>query len=161
MPTLSNQRHEAFAQLRAQGKTADEAYRMAGFRQHRGNASRLSTNENILSRVAELQAPAVKKVEASVQGLAAELEQARVIAIADRQPSAAVQATMGKAKLFGLGKETRRIEGALQVTTFNPDDLAKLSDEELQQLEEAILTLQRLGVYPADNDNETGEGDAA
>lgn len=161
MAPLSNQRHETFALHRAQGKTADEAYKLAGFSPHRGNASRLSSNESILSRVTELQSKAAKKVEVSVEGLATELEQARVIAIAERQASAAVQATMGKAKLFGFGKETRRIEGALQVTTFNPDDLAKLTDEELEQLEKAILTMQRLGFYPADNDNQTDDGEAA
>jgi len=30
MPVLPNQRHEAFVQARAKGKTADEAYAQAG-----------------------------------------------------------------------------------------------------------------------------------
>lgn len=55
MPVLSNQRHEAFAQGLAQGKSADEAYETAGYSENRGNASRLKSNENITNRVAELQ----------------------------------------------------------------------------------------------------------
>lgn len=163
--TLSNTRHEKFAQELAQGRSADEAYKLAGFKAHRGNASRLSANENILRRVSELQFKAALKVEASVEGLATELEQARQIALSERQASAAVQATMGKAKLFGLGKETRRIEGTVHVTTFNTQDLAKLTDEELDQLEQAILTMQRLRFLPgegaAHNDNDADGGDTA
>ena len=54
MPSLENPRHEAFAQARAKLETADQAYQTAGFREHRGNAARLSTKEFILARVAEL-----------------------------------------------------------------------------------------------------------
>lgn len=38
-------RHERFAAARASGMSASEAYGAAGFRPHRGNASRLSANE--------------------------------------------------------------------------------------------------------------------
>ena len=55
MPTLPNARHELFAQSLAAGKTADEAYKDAGFHPHSGNASRLRVNESIVARVAELQ----------------------------------------------------------------------------------------------------------
>lgn len=54
MPALPNARHERFAQGLAQGKTADEAYQEAGFKQNRHNASRLKTNETIRARVEEL-----------------------------------------------------------------------------------------------------------
>jgi hypothetical protein len=161
LSVLPNARHEQFAQHLAQGKDADEAYALAGYKPNRGNAATLKAKQSISARVTELQSKAAKKVAASVEGLADELEQARVIAITDRQASAAVQATMGKAKLFGFGRETRRIEGSLQVTTFNPENLAKLSDEELDQLEQACMTLQRLGVWPAENDNEPDEDSAA
>lgn len=54
MPTLKNAKHEAYAQGLAQGLSADDAYAKAGFKPNRGNASRLKSNENIHSRVAEL-----------------------------------------------------------------------------------------------------------
>lgn len=54
MPVLKNARHEAFAQELAKGKTADEAYRLAGFKPNRGNASVLKRKEIISNRVAEI-----------------------------------------------------------------------------------------------------------
>ena len=62
MPMLTNSRHERFAQGLAQGKTADEAYKRAGYKENRCNASRLKTNEHISSRVAELQERVVEGV---------------------------------------------------------------------------------------------------
>jgi phage terminase small subunit len=41
MGTLANQRHERFAQALAQGKSATEAYALAGYKANDGNASRM------------------------------------------------------------------------------------------------------------------------
>jgi len=49
MGPLANQRHERFAQALAQGKTATEAYVLAGYKA--GNASRMKGNERISARV--------------------------------------------------------------------------------------------------------------
>jgi hypothetical protein len=57
---LRNPRHEAFAQALAMGKTADAAYAEAGFRPHRGSASRLRANANIAARVAAIQSAAAR-----------------------------------------------------------------------------------------------------
>lgn len=147
MPILPNPRHEAFAQALAKGKTADEAYAQAGYKPNRHNASRLKTNEHITYRVAELQQKVAKKVEVTVESLAGELEEARQIAIGERQTSAAVQATMGKAKLFGLGTENRRLSGSVQVVTITAKDLDGLTNDELAILERAYPILQRIGVF--------------
>ncbi len=56
MAKLDNPRWEAFACGRANGLSADAAYENAGYNQHTGNASRLSVNESVLRRVAEIQA---------------------------------------------------------------------------------------------------------
>jgi phage terminase small subunit len=61
MPVLSNARHERFAQELAKGKTADEAYREAGYSENRGNAARLKANEGVLTRTRELQEAAAEK----------------------------------------------------------------------------------------------------
>jgi phage terminase small subunit len=53
---LDNPRHERFVQGLLAGKSADDAYAAAGFRPHRGNASRLRANEHVVRRLAELQA---------------------------------------------------------------------------------------------------------
>lgn len=54
MPTLRNGRHERFAQGIVKGLTVDAAYTGAGFRPHRGNASRLRANESVKVRIEEL-----------------------------------------------------------------------------------------------------------
>lgn len=145
MPVLPNPRHESFAQALAKGKTADEAYAQAGYKPNRHNASRLKTNEHITDRVAELQQKVAKKVEVTVESLAVELEEARAIALKEKQSSAAVQATMGKAKLFGLGVENRRLSGSVQVT-ITAEKLDSLSDDELALLERAYPVLRKLGL---------------
>lgn len=65
MPVLTNPKHEAFAQARAKGKSADEAYASAGYSRHDGNAARLSGNERVRARVAELVAKQADKSELS------------------------------------------------------------------------------------------------
>ena len=62
MPVLENPKHEAFAQALAKGKTADEAYQLAGYAANRGNATRMKANESILGRVTELQGMAAERV---------------------------------------------------------------------------------------------------
>ncbi|WP_050596699.1 terminase small subunit [Mesorhizobium ciceri] len=73
MPVLDNQRHEAFAQALASGKSADEAYSEAGYKADRGNASRLTANDNIAARVAELQGMAAERVVISREWVIAKL----------------------------------------------------------------------------------------
>ncbi|MCO5962347.1 MULTISPECIES: terminase small subunit [Sinorhizobium] len=73
MPILKNARHEKFAQARAKGNTADEAYVAAGFKANRGNAARLNANESIQERVAEIQGKGALKAEATVERVLKEL----------------------------------------------------------------------------------------
>lgn len=54
MAALSNPRHERFAQELASGKSASEAYTLAGFKPSRPNASRLQHDDNISQRITEL-----------------------------------------------------------------------------------------------------------
>jgi phage terminase small subunit len=54
MPALENPKHERFAQELAKGKTADEAYVIAGYKRNRGNASTLKQDQSILARVTDL-----------------------------------------------------------------------------------------------------------
>jgi len=73
MPPLPNGRHELFALELAQGKTADEAYQLAGYKPNRGNAARLKADESISGRVAELQRAAAAQTEATIAGVLSEL----------------------------------------------------------------------------------------
>lgn len=157
MPVLKNARHEAFAQGLAKGLTADEAYQKAGFKPNRGNAATLKAKQSILDRVTELQSKAVKKVEITVDSLAQELEEARAIALAEKQSSAAVSATMGKAKLFGLGVENRRMSGTIQIVNITIEQLSVLTRDELTLLEAAYPVLEKLRLVGSDT---SGEGEA-
>lgn len=158
MPVLKNARHEAFAQAVAKGKSAAEAYANAGFKPHRQNAARLMTKDDVAARIAELQQKVAKKVEVTVESLAGELEEARAVALQEKQSSAAVQATMGKAKLFGLGIENRRLSGSVQVVTITAKDLDGLTEDELAILERAYPILQRIGVFGSAGGAEAEEG---
>ncbi|MGC1902074.1 MAG: terminase small subunit, partial [Pseudolabrys sp.] len=77
MGILTNPRHELFAQELAKGKSATEAYTLAGYKPCRQNAARLTTNDDIRARLAEIQAQAATKSEVTVQSLLDELEHAR------------------------------------------------------------------------------------
>ena len=67
MGILSNARHERFAQALAAGKTQSEAYVEAGYTPSEPNASRLTSNDKVQARVAELQGRAAEGVVLSRQ----------------------------------------------------------------------------------------------
>lgn len=146
MPVLQNQRHEAFAQALAKGKTADEAYAQAGFKPNRGNAATLKAKQSILDRVAELQAKASRKVDVTLESLAAELDEARDVAKAEKQSSTMVSATMGKAKLFGLVIDKKHHSGTVQVVNITAAQLDELTADELSALRFAWPVLEKLGL---------------
>lgn len=157
MPVLSNPRHEAFAQALAKGKTADEAYALAGYKPDRGNASRLTANDSVRTRVEELQGKVAKKVEVTVESLAAELEEARGLAKTEKQSSAMVSATLGKAKLFGLIIDKKQHSGTVTVVTLSAKDLDGLTDDELARLEAAYPVLEKLGLVGGGSGSEAAE----
>lgn len=102
MPVLSNQRHERFAQELAKGKTATEAYALAGYKPDDGNAARLTGNDRVQERLAELQGKAAERALVTIETITAELDEDRELARKLGMPAAAVTAVMGKAKLHGL-----------------------------------------------------------
>ena len=103
MAILEDPQHEIFAQLRTKGVTIDQAYVDAGFKKNRSNASRLNSKEHIQARIAELTERLVEKHDVTMDSILSELEEARELALKDEKgASAAVSATMGKAKLCGL-----------------------------------------------------------
>jgi hypothetical protein len=99
---LVNQRHERFAQGLAEGKSATEAYKNAGYAPNDGNAARLKSNERIKARVAELQECAAAHAAVTLQGLIDEADDIQTKAMAEGKYSAAVAALTVKAKLAGL-----------------------------------------------------------
>jgi phage terminase small subunit len=63
MAVLKNSRHEKFAQMLAEGKSATDAYAEAGYKGDRTAASRLSSNVNISQRVDEIKNRVAEKAE--------------------------------------------------------------------------------------------------
>lgn len=110
MGALKNARHEKFAQELAKGKSKVGAYKAAGFTGDRTAACRLSTSANIKRRVAELKAKAAEKVIVSVADIAQQLDEDREFARELESPSAAVSATMGKAKVLGLLEDRSKVD---------------------------------------------------
>jgi phage terminase small subunit len=74
MGIVINLRHERFAQALAQGKAANEAYVLAGYKANDGNASRLKGNERISARVQEIVGRAAERAEVSLERVLRELK---------------------------------------------------------------------------------------
>ena len=136
MPVLDNAKHELFAQGLAKGETAIAAYEAAGYQPDRGAASRLSANVNIAARVVELQSAVAEQTECTIADIAKQLDEDRTLAHSVEQAGAAVSATMGKAKLFGLIKEKHEHFGK----DGGPIETKELSDSETARRLAFILT---------------------
>jgi Terminase small subunit len=105
MQSLKNARHERFAQHLAQGKSAVEAYRLAGYRAANKSAEtagpRLFRNVHIQQRVVELQQKVARKAEITLESLLEEAELQRAAALNAGQYAAANGALKLKAELSG------------------------------------------------------------
>ena len=126
MPTLENERHELFAQHLAQGKTATEAYSLAGFRAHRGNAARLRADECVRARVLEIQAASASSAEINIASICRELDAAIQVAQGKGQANAMVSAAGLRAKLAGL------LTDKIEVTNITATPMNASPDEILQ-----------------------------
>jgi hypothetical protein len=129
VPILENERHELFAQQLAQGKSASEAYVLAGFKPSRHNASRLRTKSNICARVREIQHASAKSAEITIASVCAELDDAISVARSKGQANAMVSAASLRARLAGLMVE--------RVEVGQPGDFEDCSTKE--EIVDALL----------------------
>lgn len=127
MPALDNPRHERFAQDLAKGKSAADAYVSAGYQESRSAASRLSTNVNVVARVAEIQDRSAIRTEITLQTLMTEAAEIQAAAMKANQHSAAIAALTAKAKLAGLWIDKAE-------TTNRNIDANELSDADLADI---------------------------
>lgn len=127
MAVLKNAKHERFAQELAKGKTATEAYKIAGYKPDDGNASKMAAKPDVQGRVQEITGRAAERAEVSVATILTELEEARSLASRLEQPSPMVSASMGKAKVAGLLTEKVEHTGkdGEPLPDTNPRDLAR------------------------------------
>ncbi|MFB8927123.1 terminase small subunit [Xanthomonas arboricola pv. juglandis] len=150
------QKQQRFVVEYLKDQNATQAAIRAGYSEGtaKQQGSRLLTNADIAAEVNKGQRRVAKKAEVTVDTLAAELDEARRAAMKKNQSSAAVQATMGKAKLYGLGVEHRRLSGTLQVVNVTIEDLKGLTKDELDVLEAALPVLEKLGITGGDQGEE-------
>jgi hypothetical protein len=156
VPILENERHELFAQQLAQGKSASEAYVLAGFKPSRKNASRLRAKEDINARVRELQEVAAQSCEISLQSVCKELDEAIAVARAKGQAAPLVNAASLRARLGGLLVERHEVAGpgdfsecrteaeivAALLTTLAGDVPIEFSDEDRANASELVLGMR-------------------
>lgn len=102
MPVLPNIKHERFAQALAKGSSQADAYVKAGYKPSEPHASRLASDGKVSARVAELLERAANSTIETVATMASQLDEDREFARELKQASAAVAASMGKAKVLGL-----------------------------------------------------------
>ncbi len=132
-------KQEAFCQAYIETGNASEAYRTAYAADKmkpesiNRKAKELLDNGKIAARVAELQGEIKQRHNVTVDSLLKELEEARKAALGAETPqaSAAVAATMSKAKLTGLDKQViehiGKDGGPIQVVNFTHADYAAAS----------------------------------
>jgi hypothetical protein len=134
MPVLKNSRHELFCQALSQGMTQEQAYIAAKYKKSpdaRIHASRLATKDHIRLRVTELMSRNVTRTAEmaaiTTQRLLEMAEEARALAMEEKQPAAAVTALTAIAKLSGLW-----VERSEQL--HKASDLSEMSDAELAEI---------------------------
>lgn len=105
MAPLKNPKHERFAQELAKGKTQAEAYELAGYKPSEPNASRLTSNDKVAARVAELLNRGAAKAVITLESHLQELAELRDLAKKAGQFSAATTAEVARGKASGVHVE--------------------------------------------------------
>ena len=129
MAALENPKHERYAQLLAKGKGQAEAYAEVGYSPSEPNASRLTSNEKVQARVAELLERAAIRTEITVASITD-----RLLAIAKKGEdssdapmlSVARASLMDAAKLNGLVIE-KHDTTVRQLTDLGDDELTAIA----------------------------------
>ena len=135
-------KQEQFARLYVETGNASEAYRQAYNADNMkpetvtNEAHKLLQDPDISAMVDDLKAEARQRHAVTVGDLLSELEQARAAALAAPTPqsSAAVSATMGKAKMLGLLVDKAEIKAEAEISTKQEEYTPPLTGDEVQQV---------------------------
>lgn len=140
-------KQEQFARLYVETGNASEAYRQAYNTDNMkpetvtNEAYKLLQDPDISAMVDDLKAEARQRHAVTVGDLLSELEQARAAALAAPTPqsSAAVSATMGKAKMLGLLVDKAEIKAEAEIQG-KPHDFAPSSENPFKEEETKAIT---------------------
>lgn len=157
MPALSNPKHEAFARALAKGKSADEAYVLAGYKENRGNATRLKANESVRKRVAQMVAGASKRAEWSAADRLSSLKSIHDDSVKDDKRTA-IAAIAEANKMQGSYAPTQHRHAGPGGGPISTVDLTNASDEQIDALEAVFGPLAGSG--DDDEIDQSGEGEA-
>ena len=135
-------KQEQFARLYVETGNASEAYRQAYNADNMkpetvtNEAYKLLQDPDISAMVDGLKEEARQRHAVTVGDLLSELEQARAAALAAPTPqsSAAVSATMGKAKMLGLLVDKAEIKAEAEISTKQEEYTPPLTGDEVQQV---------------------------
>lgn len=135
-------KQEQFARLYVETGNASEAYRQAYNADNMkpetvtNEAYKLLQDPDISAMVDGLKEEARQRHAVTVGDLLHELEQARAAALAAPTPqsSAAVSATMGKAKMLGLLVDKAEIKAEAEISTKQEEYTPPLTGDEVQQV---------------------------
>lgn len=141
-------KQEQFARLYVETGNASEAYRQAYNADNMkpetvtNEAYKLLQDPDISAMVDGLKEEARQRHAVTVDDLLSELEQARAAALAAPTPqsSAAVSATMGKAKMLGLLVDKAEIKAEAEISQVKQEERkCPLSQEEIKQVSNAFF----------------------
>lgn len=115
---LLTAKKEAFARAVASGMNQSDAYR-AAYKVRpdtkpesvNQSASRIMADVNVMSRVAELRAPAAKKAQITLESHLEDLLMLRDRALEEKQYSAAITAEVARGKASGVHVERSEVTG--------------------------------------------------
>jgi len=136
-------KQEAFVQAYIDTGSASAAYRQA-YDVSAGTkpetvwqaASRLLTDRKVAARVDEMLQLAEGQTLFAVEQALSEFEEARQLAMNNGQPSAAVAAITGKAKLFGMMADKRRVDHRSGDHSMSPNGRPRVPFDPGMSLEE-------------------------
>ena len=123
MPVLSNPKHERFCQYLAQGKTATEAYKLAGYKPSRFNASHLADNPKVIERLQQITTKHGVAAAVTAESLIAEAQDVLKNAKDSKQYSAAIGAIREMGVLSGVRVEKSEVG--------SPGEFEAMEDSEL------------------------------
>ena len=132
-----NSKQQRFVEEYVVDHNATQAAKRAGYspRTAYSQGQRLLKHVEVQTAVAAEQARLRRKMEVTVLSLTEELEEARTLAIANGQASAAVQATMGISKLHGLLVDRSEVKTTSDMSLEQAQDRIKEIEAELAVLD--------------------------
>ena len=135
-----NPRHSSFVQHYLTTGNATAAAKAAGYSPHTAQeqGSRLLKRTDVADAVQQQREQAQQQAQITVQTLLQELEQARQNALSNDQCSAAVAATMAKARLLGLDKPKPAADSSTHTVrgVLDDEELRERCTKALQQIRE-------------------------